>query len=245
MTLLAGFKTLLLPRTGRNDICVATVMANRSQLRTERVIGPFANTTLIRTRIDADLIVSGSARSRAQLRLGGLRQAGTSLRYPCGPTSGRRRSGSSIAHSGVFRPPNAFRRSLKLPDVAVRPFGLSGRAVRPCRSTRTWLGVTLKERPSGITGACALQGRFVRAEHTPALGCGLQDDLGQSGRRAPRRRLAGWPIFERCKANVDRQASKEEMRCMTSCQYPATAKSEKLQGLPANQPLFGLIILSI
>ena len=55
MTLLAGFKTLLLLRTGRNDICVATMMANRSQLGTERVIGPFANTTLIRTRIDADL----------------------------------------------------------------------------------------------------------------------------------------------------------------------------------------------
>ena len=55
MTLLAGFKTLLLLRSGRNDICVATMMANRSQPGTERVIGPFANTTLIRTRIDADL----------------------------------------------------------------------------------------------------------------------------------------------------------------------------------------------
>src|SRR5262249_51238691 len=55
MALLAGFKTLLLLQSGRNDICVATMMANRSKPGTERVIGPFANTALIRTRIDADL----------------------------------------------------------------------------------------------------------------------------------------------------------------------------------------------
>ena len=55
MTLLTCFKTLLLLRSGRNDICVGTTMANRSQLGRERVIGPFANTTLIRTRFDADL----------------------------------------------------------------------------------------------------------------------------------------------------------------------------------------------
>src|SRR5262249_50073526 len=55
MTLLAGFKAQLLARSGRNDICIATSMANRSQLTTERVIGPLANTTIIRTRIDADL----------------------------------------------------------------------------------------------------------------------------------------------------------------------------------------------
>src|SRR5262249_43276862 len=46
MTLLAGFKGMLLARTGRNDICVATAMANRSQQRTECVIGPLENTTL-------------------------------------------------------------------------------------------------------------------------------------------------------------------------------------------------------
>ncbi len=55
VTLLAGFKALLLLRSGRNDICVATAMANRAQLRAESVIGPFANTAIIRTRLDADL----------------------------------------------------------------------------------------------------------------------------------------------------------------------------------------------
>ena len=55
MTLLAGFKAMLLARNGRGDMCVATIMANRSELWTEHVIGPFENTTLIRTRLDPDL----------------------------------------------------------------------------------------------------------------------------------------------------------------------------------------------
>ena len=42
-------------RSGRSDICVATAMANRTQLRTEHLIGPLANTTLIRTQINAEM----------------------------------------------------------------------------------------------------------------------------------------------------------------------------------------------
>src|SRR5215813_2547849 len=53
MTLLTGFKTLLLTRSGLSDICVATPMANRARPQTERIVGPVANTTLICTRLDA------------------------------------------------------------------------------------------------------------------------------------------------------------------------------------------------
>ena len=55
VTLLAGFKVLLSLRNARNDICVATAMSNRVQPGTQNVIGPFANTAIIRARIDADL----------------------------------------------------------------------------------------------------------------------------------------------------------------------------------------------
>jgi hypothetical protein len=41
MTLLTGLKAVLLVRTGRKDICVATPMANRAALGTDRVIGQF------------------------------------------------------------------------------------------------------------------------------------------------------------------------------------------------------------
>ena len=122
MTLLAGFKTLLLLRSGRNDICVATTMANRSQPGTERVIGPFANTTLIRTQIDADLTFRRRSIACAS-RPGGLRQAGAPFDIVAADS---RRKTVWIRHRSFrfyFVLQVAFRRPIKLHDVAVRPFG--------------------------------------------------------------------------------------------------------------------------
>ena len=53
----------------------------------------------------------------------------------------------------VFVLQNAFRRSLRLPDVKVEPFVYrEGQPVMPIN--RSWMTMTLKETPSGITGAC-------------------------------------------------------------------------------------------
>jgi acyl-CoA synthetase (AMP-forming)/AMP-acid ligase II/acyl carrier protein len=154
MTLLTGLKTLLLARSGRGDICIATSMANRSQLRTERVIGPVANTTLIRTRIDADLsfqealsrvrdsVLGAHARQELPFDILAARLAEEDGLDPA----------SLIQVSFVLQ--NAFRRPLKLPEVAVRPFAhREGQAVMPIDGT--WLKLTLRETPSGITGVCS------------------------------------------------------------------------------------------
>ena len=133
MTLLTGFKTLLLARTGRNDICVATPMANRSQLGTERVIGPFANTMLIRTRIDADLsfqealnrvrdaVLEAHARQELPFDILAARLAEEAGHDP-----------ASLIQV-VFVLQIAFRRPLKLPDVAVDRLS-TGKGSRSCRS---------------------------------------------------------------------------------------------------------------
>ena len=47
-----------------------------------------------------------------------------------------------------------FRRPVKLPDVAVRPFGYREGQSMIMPISRAWLRMTVKERPSGITGAC-------------------------------------------------------------------------------------------
>jgi len=153
MTLLAGFKTLLLLRSGRNDICVATMMANRSHPGTDRVIGPFANTTLIRTRIDADLtfhealnrvrdaVVEAYARQELPFDIIAAQLAKEDGLDPA----------SLIQVYFVLQV--ASRRQIKLPDVAVQPFDYrQGQAVIPI--DRTWLAMTLAETSSGITGAC-------------------------------------------------------------------------------------------
>lgn len=55
MCLLTGLKGMLLARTGRTDIAVATAMANRAQPDTDRIIGPFENTVIVRTTITPEL----------------------------------------------------------------------------------------------------------------------------------------------------------------------------------------------
>jgi acyl-CoA synthetase (AMP-forming)/AMP-acid ligase II/NRPS condensation-like uncharacterized protein/acyl carrier protein len=153
MTLLTGLKTLLLARTGHEDICVATSMANRSQLQTERVIGAVANTTIIRTRLDAELsflealsrvreaVLEAYARQELPFEILTARLAEEEGLDP----------GSLMQAFFILR--NAFRGPLKLPDVGLRPFAnLDGQPAMPIDST--WLLLTLRETPSGIAGTC-------------------------------------------------------------------------------------------
>jgi acyl-CoA synthetase (AMP-forming)/AMP-acid ligase II len=54
MTLVAAFKTLLHRYVGEEDLRVATLVANRSRPGTERLIGPLANTVVLRTSLSGD-----------------------------------------------------------------------------------------------------------------------------------------------------------------------------------------------
>jgi acyl-CoA synthetase (AMP-forming)/AMP-acid ligase II/acyl carrier protein len=153
MSLLAGFKTLLLLRSGRTDICVATLMANRGQLRRERVIGPFANTTLIRTQIDADLTF-GDALNRVREA---VLAAHSRQELPFDVIAAQLAKETGLCPASLVRIyfvlQVAFRRSPKLPDLTVRPFGYQkGRTAMPI--DRAWLSMALEESPSGITGIC-------------------------------------------------------------------------------------------
>jgi acyl-CoA synthetase (AMP-forming)/AMP-acid ligase II/acyl carrier protein/NRPS condensation-like uncharacterized protein len=153
MSLLAGFKAMLLLRSGRNDICVATLMSNRSQLRRERVIGPFANTTLIRTQLDADLTFSEALNRVRETVL----EAYARQELPFDIIADRLAEETGLCPASLiqvyFVLQVAFRRPIQLPDVTVRPFGYQeGRSVMPI--DRAWLSMTLKETPSGVTGIC-------------------------------------------------------------------------------------------
>ena len=54
MVLLAAFKALLYRYTQQSDICVGTVVANRSRKELESLVGYFINTLAIRSRIEND-----------------------------------------------------------------------------------------------------------------------------------------------------------------------------------------------
>jgi amino acid adenylation domain-containing protein len=55
MTLLAAFKVVLLRWTGQTDILVGTPIAGRNRENTERLIGFFINTLVLRTRLSPEL----------------------------------------------------------------------------------------------------------------------------------------------------------------------------------------------
>ncbi len=154
MALLAGFKTMLLAQSGRSDICVATAMANRAQEKTERVVGLLENTTIVRTRLDLDLSFAEALdRVRHAVLEAHARQQ---LPYDILAARMAEEDGLDLASIAqvFFILQNAFR-PLRLPDVAVRPFGdvfRQGQAVMPV--DRTWLAVTLKETEGGIIGSC-------------------------------------------------------------------------------------------
>jgi acyl-CoA synthetase (AMP-forming)/AMP-acid ligase II len=54
MALVAGFKTLLHRYVGQEDLRVATNVANRNRAGTEKLIGPLANTVILRTNLGGD-----------------------------------------------------------------------------------------------------------------------------------------------------------------------------------------------
>lgn len=160
MTLLAGFKTLLLARSGRNDLCVATAMANRTQLSTERVIGPMVNTTLIRTRIDADLSFQETlSRVRESVLEAYARQE-----LPFDILVDRLAEEDGLDPASLiqvqFVLQNAFR-PLNLPKVIVRSFAYSvGERVLPI--DHSWLSLMLEETSSGVAGSCSYKTDLIK-----------------------------------------------------------------------------------
>ena len=154
VALLAGFKTLLLLRSGRNDICVATAMANRAQPGTQNVIGPFANTAIIRTRIDADLNFH-EVLDRVR---DAVLQAYANQELPFDILADRLAEEHGLDPESLIQAyfvlQIAFRRLTKLSRVTIQPFGYrEGQSVMPL--DRTWLTMTLNETRSGIVGACS------------------------------------------------------------------------------------------
>jgi hypothetical protein len=164
MSLLTGFKAMLLARTGRGDICVATAMANRNQQWTERVIGPMENTTLIRTRIDSDL----SFREALSRVRESVLEAFARQELPFEILAAKLAEETDVDPASLiqvfFILQNAIRRPLELPDVVAQSFGSAHREGRPVLPIdRTWLTLMLMEKPSGIDGSCTYKADLFEA----------------------------------------------------------------------------------
>lgn len=152
--LLTGLKALLLARTGRNDISIATAMANRAQPDTDRIVGTFENTVIVRTKITPELsFAQAVARVRESVLDAHARQE-----LPFNILA------DHLEQEGVnpasllqvyFTLQNPLRRPLDLPDLTTASIGNIAREGQPVLPIdQTWLSLMLKERSTGITGSC-------------------------------------------------------------------------------------------
>ena len=188
------------------------------------MIGPFANTTLIRTRFDADLSFQEALDRVRDAGLGGLRQAGTSLRYHCRPAGGRRRSGSSITHSSLFRAPERVSPAAQAARCGGPTVRLSGRAVAVMPIDRTWLRMSSRRHRRELL-AHADTRTTCSSQTSPALDRGLQDDLGQSGRKP---RDVARPVGRSLKMRSDVDHASQQKRRVLHGSMPVPRHAQRV-----------------
>jgi hypothetical protein len=168
MTLLTAFKALLALRTGRNDICVATALANRSHPGTDRIIGPLSTTTIMRTRFDAELTFAEALDRVRETVL----EAYARQELPFDVVAARLvKEGLDPAAltQAYFVLQPALYRSIGMPGMTIQPFGHLEREPGMV-SSRNWLTMSLFQVPDGIRGVCSCNSKL-------AAGCSWADDF--------------------------------------------------------------------
>ena len=155
MACLAAFKILLYGYTGQEDLCVASLVANRTRRETEGVIGLFVNTVILRT----DLGGNPSCREVLQRVRATLLAAYTHQDLPFEElvrTLERERHVERASLSRVLviwqnfmlRPPQFSAHTLSFQTMEP---GL----VTPEEAVTTFdIILTLRENPRGVTGTC-------------------------------------------------------------------------------------------
>jgi amino acid adenylation domain-containing protein len=123
MTLLAAFNLLLARYSGRDDILVGTVIANRNRAELEGLIGLFANTLPLRTRLDGDptfLELLGRVKETA---LGAYAHQEMPFERLVEELRPERSASYNPLFQVVFSLQSAARRTFELSGLQLEPFG--------------------------------------------------------------------------------------------------------------------------
>jgi hypothetical protein len=155
MILLAAFKTALLGETGRSDLCLATVLANRSRPETEGIVGLVETTALIRTRLHPE---ESFREALARVR-DALLEAEAHQDLPLPALAARLADACGLDLIGtvdvmlIFQ--NAVRQPLALAGLTVGPLdGFAGEGLPVLPFSRTRLSLILKEEAAGMAATC-------------------------------------------------------------------------------------------
>jgi amino acid adenylation domain-containing protein len=128
MTLLAGFKALLLRLTGQEDLVVGAPVAGRARLELEEVVGCFVNTLALRTDASGGPSFEELLRRVRETTLGGYAHQGAPFERVVEEAGVAREAGREPLSSAVFVMQNVPREELRLGGLRVRRAGAGGEA---------------------------------------------------------------------------------------------------------------------
>ena len=147
MTLLAAFDVLLARWSGQDDVVVGSPIASRALEGTDAMIGYFANTLVLRTRVDDDPpFVDLLARVR-ETALGAYEHQDVPYEKLVLEMQRDRASGRGQLFQAMFTLQDAELRTMQLPGLAMEPFGASRGA------TKFDLSLFMHEQAGGLRAA--------------------------------------------------------------------------------------------
>ena len=123
MTLLAGFKALLSRYSGQDDVVVGTPIANRNRAEVEGLIGLFANTLPLRTKLDGDPTFRELLARVKDTALGAYAHQDMPFERLVEELRPERSLGYNPMFQVVFSLQNAHRATFELPGLKLRPLG--------------------------------------------------------------------------------------------------------------------------
>jgi amino acid adenylation domain-containing protein len=123
MTLLAAFNVLLARYSGRDDILVGAVIANRNRAELEGLIGLFANTLPLRTRLDGDPTFLELLVRVKETALGAYAHQEMPFERLVEELRPERSASYNPLFQVVFSLQNAARRTFELSGLQLEPFG--------------------------------------------------------------------------------------------------------------------------
>src|ERR1700752_94952 len=148
MTLLAVFQTLLYRYTKQEDILVGTPIAGRNRIETEKLIGFFADSLVLRTRISGDLTFRELLAHVREMALGTYSHQDLPFEKLVEALQPER----DLGRNPIFQVLFALR------NTPVQPLHQSGLVWTPLKlnipKARFDLALDLRETANGIAGAC-------------------------------------------------------------------------------------------
>jgi acyl carrier protein len=146
MTLLAAFKVLLSRYSGQSDIIVGTPVAGRDRVETEKLIGAFINTLVLRTDLSGNPSFRELLRRVRKVSLEGQAQANVPIEKLMEALQPERDMASNPLFQVMFQLRNTPEQTLELPAVAVEEWNLDTGLAK--------LDLTLEAAPEGDGLSC-------------------------------------------------------------------------------------------